>query len=390
MDSIKIHNFGPVKDVDIELSKLMVFIGPQGSGKSTIAKLLTVLSDVYWWTKVCENDNPLDAFRKIGIESCFQPDTTINYHWRDEVHITFGKGGFSVSVKDVKPEDTSKYCQFLIGNAVKKELEKLGADIDNLQEDKLLAKNRNYMRAFLRLACYIPAERNLTGAVASSLANILVSKVPLPNTLIEFMSFFERARNYYATYDASFLGVKYNRDFGNECISLLGNSGKRLPLEACSSGIQSALPLLMVLDYAREDSDFESFVIEEPEQNLFPTNQREVLNRIIRLSQHKKDCTIIINTHSPYLLSALNVSMLASKLSKVNDYKEEVDSIVPPQFRVDSAEVSVFSLGGENYCESIKDDKTGIVSVNYLDVVSDAIGSDYNKLYQLYLKTLKK
>ena len=173
MDSIKIHNFGPVKDVDIELSKLMVFIGPQGSGKSTIAKLLTVLSDVYWWTKVCENDNPLDAFRKIGIESCFQPDTTINYHWRDEVHITFDNGVFSVSVKDVKPEDTSKYCQLLIGNAVKNELEKLGADIDKLQGDRLLSKNRNYLRAFMRLACYIPAERNLTGAVASSLANIL-------------------------------------------------------------------------------------------------------------------------------------------------------------------------------------------------------------------------
>lgn len=388
MDCIKIHNFGPVKDVDIELSKLMVFIGPQGSGKSTIAKLLTVLSDVYWWIKVCENDNPLEEFRRIGIESCLQSDTIINY-WRDEVHITFDKGGFSLSVKDVKPEDTRKYCKALIGNAAKKELEKLGA-IDNIQGDRLLAKNRNYLRAYMRLACYIPAERNLTGAVASSLANILVSKVPLPNTLIEFMSFFERARNYYATYDASFLGVKYIRDFGNECISLLENSEKHLPLEACSSGIQSALPLLMVLDYAREDSDFESFVIEEPEQNLFPTNQREVLNRIIRLLQHKKDCTIIINTHSPYLLSALNVSMLATELSKVNDYKEEIDGIVPPQFRVDSADVSVFSLGGENYCESIKDDKTGIISVNYLDVVSDAIGSDFNKLYQLYLKTLKK
>ena len=82
--------------------------------------------------------------------------------------------------------------------------------------------------------------------------------------------------------------------------------------------------------------------------------------------------------------------MLAAELSKVKEYKEVVDSIVPPQFRVDSADVLVFSLGGENYCESIKDDKTGIVSVNYLDVVSDAIGSDFNKLYQLYLKTLKK
>lgn len=34
-----VENFGPIKKVDIQLNKLMVLIGPQSGGKSTIAKL---------------------------------------------------------------------------------------------------------------------------------------------------------------------------------------------------------------------------------------------------------------------------------------------------------------------------------------------------------------
>lgn len=390
MDRITIRNFGPVKDIDIELSKFMVFIGPQGSGKSTIAKLLTILSDVTWWIKVCDNDNPMEYFRKIRIEKCFQPDTYINYNHNDNVNIIYDKEFFSITIKDIKPEDTSKFCYQLFGITAKQELEKLGANIDKLKEDKIIEKNRNYLRAMMRLACYIPAERNLTGLFASSIANMLVSNIPLPSTLIEYMSIFERARNHYTTYDASFLGVKYNMEFGNECISLVENPEKHIPLESCSSGIQSALPMLMVLDYVKEVIGFDTIVIEEPEQNLFPTNQREILNRIILLSNNKKDCNIIINTHSPYLLSALNVSMLAAKLSTLDEHKNTVNNIVDPQFQVNSNDVSVFSLGGDTYCKSIFDNKTGVISINYLDLVSDTINSDFNNLYQIYLKTLQK
>lgn len=390
MDRIIIRNFGPVKDIDIELSKLMVFTGPQGSGKSTIAKLLTVLSDVTWWIKVCDNDNPMEYFRKIRIEKCFQPDTYISYNHKDDVNIIYQKGNFSITVKDIKPEDTGKFCYQLFGVTAKQELEKLGANIDKLEEDKIIKKHRNYLRAMMRLAYYIPAERNLTGVFASSLANMLVSNIPLPSPLIEYMSVFERAKNHFTTYDASFLGVKYNKNFGDECISLVDNSDKHIQLEACSSGIQSALPMLMVLDYLKEGIGFDTIVIEEPEQNLFPTNQREILNRIILLSNSKKDCNIIINTHSPYLLSALNVSMLAAKLSSIDEYKGAVNNIVNSQFQINSTEISVFSLGEATYCKSILDDKTGLISINYLDLVSDTINLDFNRLYEIYLKMLRR
>lgn len=389
MESIKIHNFGPIKDVDINLSKLMVFIGPQGSGKSAIAKLLTILSDVLWRANVCEKEDPIDEFKDMGIDKYFNSDTYIEYHGREHVNIVYQSGNFDISIDGRSSEETNNYFKILAGLSASKSIG-LDHPMTDLQLDKAINENYNYLRANLRFACYIPAERNLAGAVSSSLASLVLSKIPLPNTLMEYMSLFERAKNHFSTYDAPFLGVRYNKNKGADCISVLENNEKYLPLEDCSSGIQSALPMLMVTDYACEDKCFDTYVVEEPEQNLFPYNQREVLNKLISLSLNENCQYMIINTHSPYLLSALNVNMLAAKLSNTGVNDTEVDNIVPAQFRIKSTDVSAFSLGDEPYCKSIMDSKTGLISVNYLDVISDAISSDFNKLYQIYLKSLQK
>ena len=391
MDRIKIHNFGPIKDIDIELSKLMVFIGPQGVGKSAFAKLLTIFSDIYWWTNICKNNNPLSEFKKMEIANYFAPDTYIEYYGRNDVIIRYHDGKFSISIKDFSQQEIYDFCKMLISSSYSDNIIDMGLDIvESQQVEKSIKDNLNFFRANLRYACYIPAERNLAGAVSSSLANIFLSNIPLPNTLMEYLSLFERAKNHFPSYDAPFLGVEYDKNHGSNCISVIGDVEKHLSLEECSSGIQSALPMLMITDFAREERYFDSYVVEEPEQNLFPTNQREVLNRLISIANSDECSYMVITTHSPYLLSALNVSMLADKLSSSIENKEEVDDIVAPIFRMKSDNVSVFSLGGEVYCESIKDSKTGLVSVNYLDLVSEAIGSDFNRLYQLYLKSIKK
>ena len=49
MNRLIIRNVGPVKSVDLRLNKVNMFIGPQGSGKSTIAKILSFCS---WLEKV--------------------------------------------------------------------------------------------------------------------------------------------------------------------------------------------------------------------------------------------------------------------------------------------------------------------------------------------------
>lgn len=45
---IKIRNVGPIKDIEITLNKVNVFMGPQSCGKSTIAKIVSYCS---WFEK---------------------------------------------------------------------------------------------------------------------------------------------------------------------------------------------------------------------------------------------------------------------------------------------------------------------------------------------------
>jgi AAA15 family ATPase/GTPase len=46
MQRIVIKNFGPIKNVDIPIHDFMIFIGPQASGKSTIAKAIYFLKNL--------------------------------------------------------------------------------------------------------------------------------------------------------------------------------------------------------------------------------------------------------------------------------------------------------------------------------------------------------
>ena len=129
------------------------------------------------------------------------------------------------------------------------------------------------------------------------------------------MSLFEKAKKEFPKYEIPFLGVSYERKEGKERITIL-NEDTDLPLNACSSGLQSVLPMIMVIDYALKVESFDSFVIEEPEQNLFPQNQCELLSFIAskQADNDKGYRQFVITTHSPYLLSHLNVLMLAHKL----------------------------------------------------------------------------
>jgi predicted ATPase len=236
------------------------------------------------------------------------------------------------------------------------------------------------------------AERNLVGNLSESLASMLTAQVPLPKPMMEYMSMFERAKKEYPTYNIPFFGVKFVKKEGRERIELQGKD-KDLPLSACSSGLQSAIPMLMVIDYALKMDCFDAFVIEEPEQNLFPENQFEVLGFITsKFWNSNKQRQFVITTHSPYMLSSLNVLMLAYRLHQNEEVRKQVEEIVKPGFTVNPDKVAVYSFNpdSEEYCKSLISEKTGLVSVNELDSVSEIIGDDFERLYSLYLQTKKK
>lgn len=59
MARLIVRNIGPIKDVELDLKKVNVFMGPQGCGKSTLAKIISFCS---WLEK--DSDATLKAEAK--------------------------------------------------------------------------------------------------------------------------------------------------------------------------------------------------------------------------------------------------------------------------------------------------------------------------------------
>ena len=133
-----------------------------------------------------------------------------------------------------------------------------------------------------------------------------------------------------------------------------------------------------VLNNLLNRSSYRSFhmFVEELEQNLFPIAQFELVKMLVGLLKQtdKKDTgyksTVFLTTHSPYVLTALNVMMLASAAyemspDKVNDLGLE-DYVLP------KGAYSAYCIKDGRF-ESIVDEEFGSIKGDFLDSVSELV-----------------
>ena len=218
-------------------------------------------------------------------------------------------------------------------------------------------------------------------------------KSTVPANLLRFVIEMNNAKEEYPDFNIELLDIIYKHE-NSEDIICIKDKKESIPLQSSSSGIQSVVPLILVLYYALNKREFSSYVIEEPECNLFPTKQVELLKTIIRMI-NEGDRTLTITTHSPYLLAALNNLIFAGLM--VDKYGEEIekliDKIIAKEYQLKPGKCAVYSLGkdinGGEYCISILDETTGMIDFNFLDNVSELLGEEFS-LLQRALTEFKK
>ena len=86
-----VSNFGPIKERDRELKKINVLIGPQGSGKSTIAKIISFCS---WLDKRRSDDGVyVNAYKRLlsyyKFTDYLKEDTQL-FYMGDNIVYTYG------------------------------------------------------------------------------------------------------------------------------------------------------------------------------------------------------------------------------------------------------------------------------------------------------------
>ena len=175
-ERLVVRNFGPITNLDIEFRKLTLFIGDQGSGKSTVSKLLTICRDLRWWLQILEDadsDEVMRPFYNFSIDEYFHKDSFFEYRINGH-KLIFEKGKFSFTSSTWTKDDIKKYISYSDAKLKYRGEVPVSEEIDDV--------SRSVLEANARMILYILAERNLVGNLSESLASMLTANVPPAQT----------------------------------------------------------------------------------------------------------------------------------------------------------------------------------------------------------------
>jgi len=347
LEKLEVKNLGPIKKAKIETKKVNIFIGENATGKSIIAKLLQVKR---------ENEDLNDY--NLG-EFIVKGKTSINY----EIE-RFPKKENTLLDKVLKSFEKDFSKEILSKD--KKDFSKLKKEVEEILEN-LLAQKNSY---------YIPVERNLIPFFSSYGINLLVSKIPLPQYVVEFATEFRLAKDKIKS--KKILNFEYK--FEDDEDKLYFDKQNYISLKNDSSGIQTILPLYLTIEYLNKDGN-KHYILEEPELNLFPKEQFELVKYMIKNSK-----SIIFITHSPYVLYSLNILLYAYKVGNINkNAKNLVEKIIPCEYWINPEDFSAnYFKNGE-----VKSFFSNGIEDNILDDVSIELEEIFDELREIYLKVKK-
>lgn len=399
MRHLIVRNIGPVKEAEIELKRFNFIIGPQSSGKSTVAKILSTCCWLEKEVTTTMNENAIkDAGSFVSLMEDFHKMTD---YFDEGSEIIFETDVINISLRG-------------------KEFEV------KLKEQELYKREK---------ICYIPSERN--SVTLPELQGFEFGQTNLRSFLFDWYN----AREFYGEEnktDILNLGVRYYYDPSEQKykdrIEHVNGETYKIPLGSASSGLQSVVPLQIMMQYYTNqyfntfaektsfDSDAKtrmiqnkvvdkyvlsvmypgfnpaertklimeqnerihegnpearellmkyreelerltvpvrtSFIVEEPEQNLYPFTQISLLEAIVELCSDERSHGCTITTHSPFILNYLNVLI------------ERYYKNIPNQVKLNPEELCSYSISEGRLSDLMQvNARTGEKSVNAEDLV---------------------
>ena len=143
---------------------------------------------------------------------------------------------------------------------------------------------------------------------------------------------------------------------------------------------------LLVDAYTKTQSS--DIYLEEPEQNLFPLTQMELVYELLE-NMSKHGDSLFVATHSPYILYALNNCMLGGlverKIPKEDETlrKREHSWISPKDVSVWEMRDGELSSGIDEKYYTIQDED-GLIRSNYFDRIMKLVMTDFSNYSNYY------
>ena len=109
-----------------------------------------------------------------------------------------------------------------------------------------------------------------------------------------------------------------------------------------SSGQQEALWILMLAFSIILEKRDAYFIIEEPEAHLFPIAQKDMVS-LISLMSNVTGSRVIITTHSPYVLTSINILLYSGKVERAHTKNEK--DVIPKNLRISYDTFAAYKVG---------------------------------------------
>lgn len=390
MKHLVIRHFGPIKEVDMDLRRVNIIIGPQSSGKSTILKIACFCD---WMERQIELTQNPDKY----CDSNFFIENLIGFHklegyLQQETYIRYENDAVSFDYSEKNKKCTFKWNE---------------------------AKRWKYKRTKI---AYIPAERNLVAAIPNWY-QVNMNK----DNILDFMKEWEFARKAFLKGEQILdLPVKYEYNAYNQGDRIKLENGKELDLTVASSGLQALTPLYVMLRYLTSEYYKEAHTnveqdmlrqnlhkvvakecagltkgeqqniidtiltphhtdlfVEEPEAHIFPSTQKSFVYSLVEMLNGNVQHTCFLATHSPYILTAFNNIILAGETMAMSKEKaDKVSVIMPKRQTLCYDEVAAFEMSnGRNH--SIMDEDFRLISADAIDAASQEISNDFDYLLNI-------
>lgn len=422
MAIIRIKNFGPIGEkrsgngqvegdgcFTLQISSVCLFVGYQASGKSTVAKLYSIF---VWLEKTLQQgavamELNSGTFRTL----CYQQE--IGEYFSQETFLSYEGEAYAFEYDGGRNEFSTTHR---------------GGRWLSVPKIQYVSAARNLLSILYRIS---------TEKVVDTRGNILELSSNIPYMVrslnVEYLNALEANRHYGLPIEATSV------DYSDHNVYITTH-GRRLSMSAASSGIQSVAPLLVVSRYLSNEvqkSLFEKLknlstslkqnierklenedgslvekfnlycmggsdllgganhvehleeilnsvipsnfvnIVEEPEQNLFPETQAEVLYELLECKNASKGNRLVIATHSPYVLMAVNNAIMAHKV-----FAQQGKTIagMPTKRMVADISAYMFANGG---ITSIVDEESGLIDAESIDSCSTQINEVFDQLLDM-------
>lgn len=444
MQRLIIDNFKQITHADIEVKDFLLLIGPQASGKSTIAKLIFFFKSIQQFY--------IDLFdveeRELSVK-----EVIVNYNVsiikKFQEYFSFTeipdpsfkmmfylspRSGKQVYFNAVNNKVTVGYSQPL-HNALMATTEKLlslrrqsRSLIAHDPSSEMKIRSEFYSRV-AKESCdvfddaksgfYIPAGRNITVSFSEQFQMLFFGQLSDKQQALhiggneeeiirDFMLHSKRLVDFFSNGYRD----KMNNPFGHLVLNiahkvLKGNyrneNGKEsimvddknaVSLGNASSGQQESIRIIQDLIYVLCTGVDTTRFIEEPEAHIYPEAQKLLIELMVLVANHCHT-QMIVTTHSPYVLSTFNNMLYYTKVLKTHpSRREELESHFLSEtlnaanneflgIHAEGFEAYSLDPNREAYCQSIKDGRTGLIGDNFFDEETEKLNDDFAFLYNL-------